>query len=117
MKSLYIAMQGGCHPIALVIPSPRAVFSSRKEANEYIKVRANPNLWYVRKVLNMTKEKNQKAALRAQPVSDDAMDALVEALEVLAKLGNGEHYGNSDGNVIAQMALAAYRAAQEKPHD
>ena len=52
-----------------------------------------------------------------QPVSDDARDALVEALEVLAKLGNGEHYGNSDGNVIAQMALAAYRAAQEKPHD
>ena len=43
--------------------------------------------------------------------SDDAKDALVEALEVLAKLGNGEHYGNSDGNVIAQMALAAYRAA------
>ena len=46
--------------------------------------------------------------------SDDAKDALVEALEVLAKLGNGEHYGNSDGNVIAQRALAAYRAAQEK---
>lgn len=46
-----------------------------------------------------------------QPVSYDAVRGLVEALEVLAKLGNGEHYGNSDGNVIAQMALAAYRAA------
>jgi len=52
------------------------------------------------------------AAPKAEPQpSDDARDALVEALEVLAKLGNGEHYGNSDGNVIAQRALAAYRAA------
>ncbi|RLA39220.1 MAG: hypothetical protein DRR06_19460 [Gammaproteobacteria bacterium] len=31
--------------------------------------------------------------------------ALVEALEKLARLGNGDHYGNSDGNVIAQKAL------------
>jgi len=31
--------------------------------------------------------------------------ALREALEVLAKLGNGDHYGNSDGNRIAQKAL------------
>jgi hypothetical protein len=30
-----------------------------------------------------------------------------EALENLARLGNGEHYGNSDGNVIAQKALEA----------
>jgi len=31
--------------------------------------------------------------------------ALVEALEKLAKLGNGDQYGNSNGNVIAQDAL------------
>ena len=31
---------------------------------------------------------------------------LREALEVLAKLGNGDRYGNSEGNVIAQQALA-----------
>jgi len=36
---------------------------------------------------------------------------LVEALEKLAKLGNGERYGNSDGNVIAQQALAAHNKA------
>ena len=60
MRSLYVAMQGGCHPIAIVIPSPKAVFSSRKEANEYIKVRANPHLWYVRKVADMTKEKDSE---------------------------------------------------------
>lgn len=28
------------------------------------------------------------------------------ALEKLARLGNGEHYGNSDGNMIAHAALA-----------
>ena len=60
MKSLYIAMQGGCHPIAIVIPSPKAVFSSRKEANEYIKGRAEPYHWYVRKVADMTKEKDSE---------------------------------------------------------
>lgn len=30
---------------------------------------------------------------------------LVSSLEKLACLGNGSHYGNSDGNVIAQRAL------------
>ena len=114
MKSLYVAMQGGCHPIALVIPSPRAVFSSRKEANEYIKVRANPHLWYVRKVLNMTKEKNQKAALRAQPVSDDAKDALVDALEQITRMTYDEWTNGAAASRIAEEALATYRAAQEK---
>ena len=28
-----------------------------------------------------------------------------KALEKLAKLGNGEKYGNSDGNIIAHQAL------------
>lgn len=32
--------------------------------------------------------------------------ALVEALERLAKLGNGNQYGNSEGNQIAQVALS-----------
>ena len=31
---------------------------------------------------------------------------LREALEKLARLGNGDRYGNSEGNVIAQNALA-----------
>lgn len=37
---------------------------------------------------------------------------LVEALEKLARLGNGDHYGNSQGNMIAREALA--HSAQEK---
>lgn len=38
---------------------------------------------------------------------------LREALEKLARLGNGDRYGNSEGNVIAQNALAL----QDTPHD
>ena len=30
----------------------------------------------------------------------------VEALEKLARLGNGDHYGNSDGNMIARTIVA-----------
>lgn len=30
----------------------------------------------------------------------------VEALEKLARLGNGDRYGNSDGNMIARTTLA-----------
>jgi len=36
----------------------------------------------------------------------DLVDGLVEALEQLAKLGNGDQYGNSVGNEIARAALA-----------
>ncbi len=34
---------------------------------------------------------------------------LVEALEKLARLGNAGQYGNSEGNTIAQAALAKAR--------
>lgn len=37
---------------------------------------------------------------------------LVAALEKLARLGNGEHYGNSDGNMIARDALSKYKGAK-----
>ena len=30
---------------------------------------------------------------------------LLEALEKLARLGNGDHYGNSEGNMIARAAI------------
>jgi len=31
---------------------------------------------------------------------------LLDALEKLARLGNGDHYGNSEGNMIARAAIA-----------
>ena len=35
------------------------------------------------------------------------LDAAVEALDKLARLGNGNMYGNSDGNMIARATLRA----------
>jgi hypothetical protein len=34
----------------------------------------------------------------------------VEALDRLARLGNGDRYGNSEGNVIAQTTIAEIKA-------
>lgn len=51
-----------------------------------------------------------KAMLAAAPAAPAADAGLVEALEKLARLGNGDKYGNSDGNLIAQAALAANSA-------
>ena len=49
------------------------------------------------------KDQEQAAAYIQHCVNN--YPALVEALEKLAKLGNGDQYGNSNGNVIAQDAL------------
>lgn len=49
----------------------------------------------------------EQAAPQAQGVTE-----LVDALEKLARLGNGEHYGNSDGNMIARDALYKYKGAK-----
>jgi hypothetical protein len=44
-----------------------------------------------------------------------AAEMALEALEELAKLGNGQHHGNSDGNVIAQKAIPVLRQALAQP--
>lgn len=41
------------------------------------------------------------------------LDAAVEALEKLARLGNGNMYGNSDGNMIARATLRAIAEGRE----
>lgn len=41
-----------------------------------------------------------------QQTTPVACDVLINALEKLTRLGAGDSYGNSDGNVIAQQALA-----------
>jgi hypothetical protein len=37
----------------------------------------------------------------------------VEALERLARLGNGDRYGNSDGNMIARTTLAELKGEKK----
>lgn len=43
MGSLFVVMQGGSSPVAIVIPTPKAVFSTRKEANDFIKGKRYPH--------------------------------------------------------------------------
>jgi hypothetical protein len=37
------------------------------------------------------------------------LEIALEALEKLARLGNGDHYGNSEGNMIARSTLAVLK--------
>ena len=37
------------------------------------------------------------------------LEIALEALEKLARLGNGDHYGNSEGNMIARNAIAVLK--------
>jgi hypothetical protein len=54
--------------------------------------------------------------LSRPPVTEPSRaSVLVDALEELSKLGNGNAPGNSDGNVIAQRALARYRESVTEP--
>jgi hypothetical protein len=42
-------------------------------------------------------------------IAGERLSVAEEALEKLAKLGNGDRYGNSAGNTMAQEALAKIR--------
>jgi hypothetical protein len=46
---------------------------------------------------------------------DEALKMAIEALNKLARLGNGDSYGNSDGNCIAIKTLKAIEEALEQP--
>jgi hypothetical protein len=49
---------------------------------------------------------NNEARMKAEIAElREENKVLRDALEKLARLGNGEHYGNSDGNMIARAAL------------
>ena len=50
--------------------------------------------------------------LFTRPMPAQDVTELVEALEKLARLGNGDRYGNSDGNMIAREALSKYKGAK-----
>lgn len=50
-----------------------------------------------------TRDKQAAAELRRL---HEVNQELVEALNKLARLGNGDQFGNSEGNIIARAALA-----------
>ena len=50
---------------------------------------------------------------RIEKLEADLLIAL-EALEKLARLGNGDHYGNSEGNMIARSTLAVLKGETDE---
>lgn len=57
-----------------------------------------------------TRDKKGAAELRRL---HEVNQELVEALEKLARLGNGDQLGNSEGNMIARAALAKAQGEKE----
>ena len=57
-------------------------------------------------------DNNADIKLFTRPMPAQDVTELVEALEKLARLGNGDRYGNSDGNMIARDALSKYKGAK-----
>ena len=65
----------------------------------------------------MLERPNVKAATRQDAAAElrrlhEVNQELIEALEKLARLGNADQYGNSEGNMIAQAVLARTRGAE-----
>jgi hypothetical protein len=82
-------------------PGPWAVFLDTDPMNEDGAVCVSGNDHEIRPAAGQ-KLGDEAADFRLMAAAPD----LLEALEKLARLGNGEHYGNSDGNMIARAAIA-----------
>ncbi len=91
-----------CHAghVAQVAVLRGALFHVRDEIDKY---GSQANLaWLL--------ESAEEALSTTPAEASERVNRLVEALEKLARLGGpGDGYGNSDGNVIAQRALTAWR--------
>ena len=92
--------------------------AENRRYEKYIDIQANEILEHEQTIATLTAElEHHKGKAEVWEDAARAAQARVEALEgaldKLARLGNEPHYGNSDGNVIAQKALAA--TEQEKP--
>ena len=61
-------------------------------------------------------ERDETFALMLDRVqtAEDKLAKAVEALEKLARLGNGDRYGNSDGNTIARATLAELKGGKDE---
>ena len=62
--------------------------------------------------VTMLKMIARETKLFTHPMPAQDVTELMEALEKLARLGNGDQYGNSDGNMIARAALSKYKGVK-----
>jgi len=71
---------------------------------------ASPALAEAQEAADFNFEQYQDAAAEMFKLAED-QEILLAALERLARLGAGDKYGNSEGNVIAQEAIARVKGA------
>jgi hypothetical protein len=96
------------------IPTPEQIAKWRAEFEAYCNAQpeadAEPERIYEFDedgINQLTKDVLQEGYLAACQKRQEEIDKLREALEQLACLGNGDKWGNSHGNTIAQQALKA----------
>lgn len=90
-----------CTPLYLQpLPQPDLVAEIERLKEQYVSLQ----------LAQASKVEELRKQLSAAQASEDE---LLNALETLACLGNGNCYGNSHGNVIAQQAIATHKARKE----
>ena len=114
------ALRAQLSEIAATEPVARTVADTTNTGHSYVKVLVNElpfrtELFTRPMPAQIIGLQDVHDAVTADPTlancAQDVME-LVEALEKLARLVNGEHYGNSDGNMIARTALSKYKGAK-----
>ena len=119
-KSRALKAEAELQMLAATEPVARTVADTTNTGHSYVKVLVNElpfrtELFTRPMPAQIIGLQDVHDAVTADPTlancAQDVME-LVEALEKLARLGNGEHYGNSDGNMIARTALSKYKGAK-----
>ena len=98
------------HDAITVDPTLAEIEKAEPVASHYFDIEGN--LYTAHRAKLLKPSLNGLTPLFTRPMPAQDVTELVEALEKLARLGNGEHYGNSDGNMIARMALSKYKGAK-----
>ncbi len=87
-----------------------AIAATEPVASHYFDIEGN--LYTANRAKFLRPSLNGLTPLFTRPMPAQDVTELVEALEKLARLGNGDQYGNSDGNMIARTALSKYKGAK-----
>ena len=98
------------HDAITVDPTLAEIEKAEPVASHYFDIEGN--LYTANRAKFLRPSLNGLTPLFTRPMPAQDVTELVEALEELARLGNGEHYGNSDGNMIARTALSKYKGAK-----
>ena len=98
------------HDAITVDPTLAEIEKAEPVASHYFDIEGS--LYTAHRAKFLKPSLNGLTPLFTRPMPAQDVTELVEALEKLARLGNGDQYGNSDGNMIARTALSSYKGAK-----